>query len=57
MSRYQGYRKPPATHLEQAESALMSLDPGMFTTDADTIAYARALISLAQAQMTGGGRA
>lgn len=35
----------------------MSLDPGMFTTDADTIAYARALISLAQAQMTGGGRA
>lgn len=56
MSRYSNYRNPPATYLEKAESALVNLDPGMFTNDTDTINYAQALIALAEAQMKGSTR-
>jgi hypothetical protein len=36
--------------LTKAEKILLGLDPGMFTNDADTIAYARALIELHNAE-------
>ena len=44
-------RKYPNQVCEEAASALASLDPGMFTSDADTIAYARALVELGAAEL------
>jgi hypothetical protein len=56
MASYDDYQKIPAEHLREAESLLNSLDPGMFTNDADTLAYAAAKIALANAQMMGSMR-
>lgn len=53
MGNYDDCRKKPFEHLAKAEQILLQLDPERFTSDADSIAYAQALIDLAQTQMTG----
>lgn len=57
MSRYDAYTNPPVTYLQWAESALLAIDNSTFTTVNTSIAYAQALIALAEAQMKGSTRA
>lgn len=41
----------PYQLFEEAQRVVKNLDPGMFTSDADTIAYARLLVELGAAEL------
>ena len=56
ISRYSNYTNSPVTYLEAAEKVLCGLEPYSITNPANKIAYAQALIALAEAQMKGSTR-
>ena len=56
ISRYSNYTNPPVTYLEKAEAVLLAVGSSGSSFTANNIAYAQALIALAEAQMKGSTR-